>query len=135
MFIVKLKKLFSKSKDKQAPMKKTLPPPVPLSSKQVADLASRACAPDPAQTSKTSSEDFGTSMAVGMITNNAMIGGMVGGSFAGGLMGDLARDGALGEAQTSSNDCTSSSSSYDSYSSSSDSCSSYDSGSSSSSDF
>ncbi|MDF0377671.1 hypothetical protein [Methylophilus sp. YYY-1] len=118
MFIVKLKKLFSKSKDKQAPMKKTLPPPVPLSSKQVADLASRACAP--AQTSKASSEDFGTSMAVGMITNNAMIGGMVGGSFAGGLMGDLARDGALGEAQTSSNDCTSSSSSYDTYSSSSD---------------
>lgn len=133
MFIVKLKNLFSRKKPDSAVIKKPLPPPVPFSRAQVSDLASHTYIPP--EKNKNNSEDFVTSMAVGMITNNAMIGGVVGGSFAGGLMGDLARDGTLGEAHTSSNDCTSSSSSYDSYSSSSDSCSSFDSGSSSSSDF
>lgn len=51
--------------------------------------------------SRDDSEDFATSMMIGMATNNAMIGGMLGGSFTGGMVGDIARDGAIGDVSTS----------------------------------
>jgi hypothetical protein len=72
-------------------------------------------------------DDFATSFAVGMATNNALLGGAVGGSYIGGMMGDLARDGVIGEAAKSHSRCESSSSWSDSSSVS------YDGGSSSSS--
>jgi hypothetical protein len=68
--------------------------------------------------------DFGASMAVGMATNNAMLGYMAGGSLAGGIAGDMARDGVMGSL---SDDCSSTGTS--SNSSSSSDCSSSDSGS------
>lgn len=63
-------------------------------------------------------DDFITSAAVGMMTNNAVIGGVVGGSFTGGIVGDIANDGCLGPCSDShSSSCYDSSSSYDSGSS------------------
>ena len=40
----------------------------------------------------TDDEDFATSLAVGMVTNNAVLGAVVGGSLAGGIVGDLVND-------------------------------------------
>lgn len=51
------------------------------------------------QEPKRDTSDAGTSFAVGMATNNAMLGGLVGGDFSAALMGDIARDGVIGEAQ------------------------------------
>lgn len=45
------------------------------------------------------SGDFFTSMMIGMITNNAMLGGMIGGNWGGAMLGDIMNDGVLGAAQ------------------------------------
>jgi len=74
------------------------------------------------QLSRTSNEDFGTSMAVGMVTDNALLGMIAGGSIVGSIVG-----GIIGAEMSSFDNsdntydsdlsCDSSSSSYDSSSS------------------
>ena len=39
--------------------------------------------------------DFLTSMAIGMATDNALLGGLLGGSMTGGIVGDMLNDGGL----------------------------------------
>lgn len=101
----KLKKLFQRKKP-EAPKATNYPTigsriPVPPPPPRARAAYVRQPAPAPATATKDDSGDFATSFAIGMMTNNALLGGVVGGSFAGGLMGDIARDGAIGDAAPS----------------------------------
>ena len=101
------------------------PPPPPIKGQEVSRLNRRV---EPVivhenNERRDDSGDFITGMAVGAITNNAVLGGIIGGSFVGGIIGDIARDGSIGESTESSDSISeSSSSSYDSSGDSSSSC-------------
>lgn len=70
------------------------------------------------QLSRTSNEDFGTSMAVGMVTDNALLGMIAGGSIVGGIIGaEMSSFDNSDNTYDSDLSCDSSSSSYDSSSS------------------
>jgi uncharacterized membrane protein YgcG len=112
------------------------PPAPPNPPRTTVAPARSSLAPTAANSTPASTEDFGTSMAVAMATNNAALGFLVGGSITGAVVGDMLRDDTPTKTTSTSVDCGTSSSSDWSSSSSYDtgSCSSSDSGSSWSSD-
>jgi len=64
-------------------------------------------------------DGFVESVAMGMISNNGIVGGLMGGNMMGGIVGDMLNDGCIGDCD-SNNDSYDSSDSCDSGSSDSD---------------
>lgn len=102
-----------------------LMPPAPIYSRSVNNRTIVSTSPS------TQSEDLGTSMLVGGLTGNVLLGTLVGGSLTGAVLGTMIHDNYDNSSSYASSSSSSSSSSYDSYDSSSYSSSSDSSSSSS----